>query len=343
MIAGLVGSREPNRPVRSCLARRRLPRSRAAVLALALTALAAVGAPAQSDTGAEDAPPASYTIVDSVRLPAESFVGDAVELRYTIRTNAELTSPAEPPQPSWGEITDVAVFGGDGEWDVRIVLVPYEPGTLTIPRLPLGSISLDGMSVLVASVLDEQSELRAIYGPQRLPGTQLAVVLVALAIVVPAAAALYLLGPGRAVARRLLERYRARIPYRSLMRTLDRLEANLQRDTARDFYTTLIHSIQDLMTSRLDFECRAATSTELVSYLPALAARCGLPARAAEPVRPVLEAADSAKFAHSQIRRRTRSTHLDTCREVFGELEAARRRLRARPRASHGKEAHARL
>lgn len=269
----------------------------------------------------------SYAIADSVRLPAESYVGDPVELRYTVRSSAVLEAPEEVGDPGWGTIESVRVSERDGEYVVRIVVVPYEPGTLTLPPIELGEVTLEGMSLVVSSVLEGESEFRAIYGPQRLPGTQLAVVLVVLIIVIPATLALYFLGPGRLLVRRLLGRYRARVPYRNLMRTIDRLESGIRQDSSREFYTNLIYAVQDLMSNRLGFECRSATSSELLEYLPVLASRCGAPPSVTEPLADLLAVADEAKFAQVQVRRTVRLRHLEQCRSVMEQLEASRRRL----------------
>jgi len=306
--------------------RRRTPEYVVASLALALL----VSVP----LGAQDEAPASYTLVDSVRLPAESYVGDQVELRYTLRTAADLVAPGTVDDPAWGEIDSVRVFPRGDEYDIRVLVVPYEPGTLTLPAIDLGPIRLEGMSLVVTSVLDDGGELRSIYGPQRLPGTRFAVFLAVLAFVAPLAVALYLSGPGRAVLRRFAERRRARIPHRNLLRTVDRLEATIRHVPANELYTELVHSLQDLMTSRLGFECRAATSSELVTYLPLLASRCGAPAGATAPLVDVLRAADEAKFAHGKIRRKIRLSHLERCRAAAVELESARRRLRRAGSAS---------
>ncbi|MFP4113562.1 MAG: hypothetical protein ACOCYX_06525 [Spirochaetota bacterium] len=267
----------------------------------------------------------SYTVVDSVRLPAESFVGDPVELRYTLRTTASLSSPESVVDPPWGEISSVRVIERGDEIDVRIAVVPYEPGTLTLPRIDLGPVTLEGLSLIVASVLEEGAELRPVYGPQRLPGTLVAIVLLVLGLVLPVVLALYLLGPGKALVREIADRYRARLPYRNLMRTIDSLEASIKRQTARSFYSRLVRSLQDLMTSRLGFDCRAATSSELRRYLPAFAAQCRAQASVAAPLADVLATADAAKFGRAEVRRKTRKAHLVVCREVAAALEASRR------------------
>lgn len=270
-----------------------------------------------------------YSIASSVRLPAESFVGDPVELRYHIRTAARLSNPAALPEPGWGVINSVRVTERDAGYDVRIVVTPYEPGTLTIPPLMLGGAVLDGLSLVVSSVLKSHTDVRSIYGPQRLPGTRLALLVVVFGVAVPAGVALYLVGPGRSVVTALRARHRARIPYRKLLRTIDSLEKGITRDSARDFYTRLVSAIQDLMSSRLGFECRAATSSELTAYLPALAERCGSEPAVAAPLAGIFSTADEAKFAHQPTRRKVREQHLATCRSLVVDMETSRRRRRA--------------
>ena len=270
-----------------------------------------------------------YVIVDSVRLPVESYVGDTVELRYRIRTAAMIQPPALTPEPAWGNIESIRIAERDGAYDLRIVIIPYEPGTLTLPPIDLGGIVLEGLNLTVTSVLDEPSDIRAIYGPQRLPGTRAAALLLALAIGFPVALALYVGGAGRVVLRRIRERWRVRIPYRQLLRTIDRLRANIRHDTARDFYIALVTAIQDVMTSRLGSECRAATSTELVARLPLLAQRCGAEPAVVAPLAEIFTVADEAKFAHAQVRPKVRERHLDVARRLMIDLESSRRRLRS--------------
>lgn len=279
----------------------------------------------------------SYTIVESVRLPAESFVGDPIELRYRVRSALELEAPARLPVPTWGDITSVRVIERGDEYDVRLVVVPFEPGTLTVPPIDLGGVALDGLSFVVSSVGEDRTEVRGILGPERLPGTRLVMLIVVLAVALPLLALLYFAGPGRAVVRRILARRQARLPYRKLLRTIDQLEKNIRYDSARDFYTLLVSALQDLMTSRLGFECRAATSTELTSYLPALAAQCGADAQAADPLAGIFETSDSAKFAGAQIRRKVRLEQLRTCRALMVELESLRRRRRRLQRSRTGR------
>ena len=275
-----------------------------------------------------------YTIVNSVRLPAESYVGDPVELRYHIRTTARLSNPPALPEPGWGVVGSARVTEQDSGYDVRIVVIPYETGTLALPPLNLGGVVLDGLSLVVSSVLDGRSDVRSIYGPHRLPGTRLALLLALFGIATPVAVTLYLVGPGRSVIGAVRARHRARVPYRNLLRTIDSLEKGIRHESARDFYTRLVSAIQDLMTSRLGRECRAATSSELTSYLPMFAEQCGSQPTVAAPLANIFATADEAKFAHSPTRRKVREHHLEMCRSLIVDLELSRRRKSSPARKS---------
>jgi hypothetical protein len=274
-------------------------------------------------------PQPTYVVVDPVRLPAESYVGDAVELRYTVRTPAVPVVPDEIPQPKWGNITSVRILPGVGEFELRLTVVPYEPGTLTLPRLDLGGVRIEGLSLNIESVLAPgEVGLRAAHGPRRLPGTRAAFLLFGFALSFVIALAAYLAGPGRSHIRGIMRRYRARIPYRKLLACVQLLQRDINRYTMREFYIALVQEIQSFMTSRVEQNCMAATSTELIRILPKLDESCGAVAGTATPLEEVFQAADGAKFAHRTVRRKKRSRHLKIVQAVVVELEAHRKKLR---------------
>jgi len=279
----------------------------------------------------------SYVIVDSVRLPAESYVGDPVELRYSVRSQATPAVPDEIPQPRWGEITALRVLSGTGAFDLRMTVTPYEPGTLALPRIDLGEVRIEGLSLIVESILAPGDVgLRPAHGPQRLPGTQAALLLFGFGISFAIALVLYLLGPGRRHIHSIVSRYRARVPYRKLLARVELLERDIKRYTMREFYIVLVKELQIFMTSRVERNCTAATSTELIEILPELEESCGAIAGTAAPLEEVLIAADNAKFARKTIRRKKRSRHLKLVHAVAVELESHRRRLRRSVRSPRG-------
>jgi hypothetical protein len=295
--------------------------ARALVVTLALTGLVLPGLHAQS----------TYVVVDSVRLPTQSYVGDPVELRYTIRTPATPQLPEEISQPRWGELSAFRVTPTSGGFDLRFTATPFEPGTLTIPRIDLGGVRIEGLSLIVDSLLrDENPSLRGLLGPMRLPGTRAMLLGLAFAVSFAVALAIYLLGPGRTHIRALIARRRARAPYRRLLHCVHKLQSDIHRYTMRDFYIELSRELQLFMDSRIDFNCRAATSSELIGLIDELEKSCGATPGTAKPLEEIIRAADNAKFARKTIRRKKRSRHLVVVRAVAIELENHRRRLRSK-------------
>jgi len=274
----------------------------------------------------------TYVIVDSVRLPAESFVGDPVELRYTIRTTATPATPDEWTNPPWGVINAVRVSPTDSGFDLRMTVTPFETGTLTLPPLDLGAIRVEGLSFVVLSILEsEDASLRGVRGPQLLPGTRSALLLLGILGAFVLAMIFYGAGPGRRHLASLLRWYRARVPYKQLLSCVETLDRDIRRFTMRDFYIELMAALQAFLDSRLETNCLAATSTELIRILPELERSCGAVPGTTTPLEEVIRAADSVKFAGLTVRRKKRQRHLVIVRAVAVELEAHRRRLRKMP------------
>jgi hypothetical protein len=270
----------------------------------------------------------AYVIVDSARLPAESFVGDPVELRYTVRTTAVPSEPQSMPDVRWGEITSIRVSQSTGEFDLRVGVVPYEAGTLTLPRIDLGSLRLDGLTLLVSSVLPEGDvTLRPALGPERVPGTRSALLALAFGGSFLVAFLIYATGPGRKHLHVLLERRRARLPYRRLVLELERIRRNVKDYEVREFYIAVMEGLQVFMSSRIPRECRAATSSELIALLPALETGCDAPPGTASALADVIRNGDAAKFAHQSIRQNARLADLEVVLYVVSNLESYRRRV----------------
>ena len=274
----------------------------------------------------------SYTISDVVRLPAESFVGDPVELRYSIRTAYQTPEPVVEQEPLWGTIESMRLTARSDGFEVRIAVIPYEAGTLTLPEIVLGEIRLAGLSFVVLSVLGGDESLRPIHGPQHLPGTRSVGVVLLLALFLLPGIAIYLVGPGRTHIRKLYALYRSRAPHRQLIGRLDRLALSIEELSGKQFYTDLVVGLQEFMGARLGSNCTSQTSTELIDKLPDLAHSSGAPLHAASPLVDVLTVADSVKFASKRIRRTVRAEHLATVRCIAETLEAARRKSRRRSR-----------
>lgn len=307
---------------------------------LVLVALILLGA-AASVSGQLASGDATYTIEEQTRTPAASFVGDLVELRYLLRPErsedaAALRAPETLPAVPWGALERIRVMPRDDRVELILSVRPFEPGTLLLPPIRLGPVVLTDLTLVVSSVLGDGEAVEPVYGPQVIPGTRALFVTVAFLVTLPVSLLLFLLGPGRALVARFVDWRHGRAPHRAFLRELDRLEASIKLDTAREFYTNIVLALQELMSARLGFDCHAATSSELRLYLPALAARCGAPASVARPLEEIITSADQAKFGHDPIRRRVRRAHLASARAIATDLELARRHA-GRPSGGEGR------
>lgn len=284
----------------------------------------------------------SYTLSDAVRLPAESFVGDPVELRYTIRSAYRPPEPFAEVQPfgdaqsstvadpQWGTVESLRMNPHSDGFELRLVVIPYEAGTLTLPPIVIGEIRLEGLSLVVSSVLGNDESLRPVHGPQYLPRTRSLVVVFFLALILVPVAAIYLLGPGRRHIAMLRSAFHSRAPHRQLVRRLDELHGSLEDLSGKEFYIELVLSLQLFMGARLGTSCISQTSTELTGQLSDLARSSGSTPDATIPLVEVFGIADAVKFANKRVRRTLRAEHINRVRGVAEALEEARRRNRRR-------------
>lgn len=221
-----------------------------------------------------------------------------------------------------------------GGFDLRLTATPFQPGTLALPALRLGDVRLDGLSLIVQSILPAGGgDVRPALRPQRLPGTRAALLFIGLGVSFAVALAFYLVGPGRRHIVALVNRYRSAAPYRHLVSRVHHLERDIRNYSVRDFYIELSREIQVFMASRTGHNCIAATSTELIATLPQLELACGAVPGTAEPLAEIIRASDTVKFQRRSIRQKKRIRHLEVVNAVATELETHRRRLGRRTRS----------
>ncbi len=263
----------------------------------------------------------SYTVTESVVLPSEYYVGDRAELRVRISTSssAELSVPAVLPEAAWAVFHDMGLFPIDAQQtEIRISFTAFRPGTQTLPTVDLGGVSLSGLTVRVASVLEEgQTEPAPLEPPMLLPTTRLRMaVFVALLIIGPLLVWM-LLRVGRVQVSSLLVRYRQAQPYRRLKKSLTRLESSIEELDARSFYIVLLEDIRRYFTRRLGRDLMSATSVEIIHYIS------GIDARGSDLIAEVFRTGDLVKFAGRPATPEQRRGHLAGVLQVISELEAA--------------------
>ncbi len=297
------------------------------VLLSALIAVAAVGAPAQEE----------FRVTQTVTLPRTVYVGDRAELRVGIRA-AESLSLSEPdslPRSSHAEFHDVRLSPRGGEYELRLVLTPYQPGTLTLPPIELGEVVVRELSLHVSSVLESgESEPSPPHGQAALPYTRVMLGgLAALLLGVPIAM-LGLARWGRGRLERLLSGYRRRKPYRRFLKALRGLENRIDELDARSFYIELLQELRRYFSHKLDRDLMAATSSEVGSYLrqvvPNLDDR--------ETVVDLFRTGDLVKFAAQHSRLGERREHIEELRRILDRIERTARREAEKGNGKSGEE-----
>jgi hypothetical protein len=275
-------------------------------------------------TGAQD----EYVVAQSTRLPAQSYVGDQVELRLLIRTKATLTTPAHPPAVEWGTVDSVRVAPLSGDYEVRILLTPFEPGALTVAPLDLGGIELSGVTVHIGSILDNESRPAGVRGQLLLPGTRGAVIGVTLALVIGGVGALVVFRRRTRLHEWFVAWRARRRPRRRFDRAAGALHNAAGRLTADEFYSRLVQEARGYMSRRFGVTAECLTTSELTRQLPELIAGLGAGAAGPQPVLRALRVADRVRFAGEEVAVDERIAHLERVAGWVAAVETEHRRRR---------------
>lgn len=259
------------------------------------------------------------TVSRSVVLPSRFFVGDLVEIRATIRvpSGVRVRSPESLPTPSWGELLQVEIQGEGMERIIRISVRPFQPGTLTIPRLELGEVYLSGLSIYADSVVEgAEVVFQEPRSQALLPGTQLFVTLVASALLLlPTVVVLVWRGGRRRIAH-MIGAYRENRPYRRARRRLKGLRQELPALDGRSFYIEATTLLREYMSQRVDGSLLAATTTEL----PERFREVKLPVELSDELLSLYRYADMVKFARQKSSLERRNEDLERLAQAVDDL-----------------------
>lgn len=283
------------------------------VLTMLLAALAAVPEAAGQER---------YTVRDAIFLPQVFYVGDRVELRLRIRVDEGVALPASaaPPAVPWGTIHSVSAAQQEQNAELRIQFTAFRQGTLALPPLSLGEITIQGFDIYVETTLGENPELAPLRDQAALPSTNLIVAGTLSALILLPLLWIFFVKVGRSRVRRLVERYRANQPARRLRRSLRRLGTEVQELKGREFYIDLLQDLRRYISQKLGRDCMAATTLELQGYLEELLDD----PRDRERVMDLFHYGDLVKFARRRAPVKSRRQHLETVRELVERLERSR-------------------
>jgi hypothetical protein len=258
---------------------------------------------------------AAQAISQVLFLPQTFFVGDVVEARVVVRStdNLDLVVPAELPDTDWVDFRSIAVVQRADGYEVRMSFQPFFVGTRQLPPVDLGSMVVDGVSVVVSSMREEGDlELAPVRDQLLLPGTQILLAAIVVALVGIPASVMFTGGWLRRGFRRLRDRYRENRPFRTVQKRLKALENDMHELDGRQYYIRLLDILRSYLGTRFSAEIRSATTGEL----PLVLARAGVRDEEAARLVALYRFGDLVKFASQRVTVEDRERHLEEARNL---------------------------
>ena len=209
----------------------------------------------------------SYQIHNQSFLPAEYYVGDTVQMTFTLRTDKtyNISAPESLPDPGWVSILSMDVVPGTRETHVTIKLIPYYPGTRTLPPLELGDLTIDDLKLYTSSMLNTESsrEIAGIRPPLLIPGTRtVGAILFTLLFSLPVVF-IFLYRVIRNRTGEIIKSYRVNLPYRQFQRLVRRIRRSMVSMPEKDFYSRFSKGLKTYLSSRLNENLTSSTTTEI--------------------------------------------------------------------------------
>ena len=213
----------------------------------------------------------NYQIHNQSFLPADYYVGDTVQMSFTLRTDKtyNITPPVILPDPGWVKILSVDVVAGARETQVSISLIPYYPGTRTLPALEMGDLTVDDLKLFTSSMLNTESsrDVAGIRPPLLIPGTRtVGAILFSILFSLP----IFLIFLFRVIRNRtgdIIRSYRVNLPYRQFQRLVRRIRRSMVSMPEKEFYYRFSKGLKTYLSSRFHEDLTSSTTTEIEALM----------------------------------------------------------------------------
>ena len=208
-----------------------------------------------------------YQQLNARFLPPDYYVGDTVELKFTLRSsgNPDLVVPEALPDPGWVKLLSLRIAKQGGDHEITIRFIPYYPGTRTLPPLRLGDLTLKDIKIYTSSVLggDTERELSGIRNNLIIPGTRVtgAVIFSALLCLPLLIILFYKFLKKRTGA--LVYSYKLNLPYRKFLRLMKKIRQTLNDMSDKEFFTQYTDGLKNYLSTRFHQDFTTLTTTEM--------------------------------------------------------------------------------
>jgi len=260
-----------------------------------------------------------YRVRQVVFLPPHFYVGDTVELRIKVEPEQgyRIRVPSKYPSESWITFHSIRILSGREDTEIRIEFSPFFAGTRTLPEIRLGDVTLKNIKLHTSSLIEEGKEFAGPMGQVLIPGTRLYVVLLVSILTV----IFLIVFPFHARIRRQIERitagFKAKRPYKNLIRNLTALNKELNKLSSREYYIVLTGEFKQYLSNKTSNPFFSSTTGEITNmasdWLPV-----DFPSR---KLLSVLRRGDLAKFGGKNFSDRRRRKDLEGVREMAKFLE----------------------
>lgn len=213
----------------------------------------------------------NYQIHNLQFMPPEYYVGDTVEMSFTLKTDiiSEFTLPDVFPDPAWLTIISIDIKSKGSEADISIKLIPYYPGTRALPPVDLGGVVVDDLKIFTSSLLNLESsrDLEGIQSPLLIPGTRaVGALVVSLLLILP----ILIVMLYRFIRHRtgeIIKTYKINLPYRQFQRLVRSIRRSMVNMPEKEFYLTFTGGLKKYLSTRFHQDLSSSTTSEIESIL----------------------------------------------------------------------------
>ena len=130
-------------------------------------------------------------------MPKVFYVGDNITYKIviekTLKYNEKIELKTEALSLSWGTLKDIKLKKQELEkqndklnfiFTISMSIIPYETGILEIPKIDLGSFTIDNLNIFVKSILKEDDKISGIKKPILLPYSRLLMFSIVLLLII---------------------------------------------------------------------------------------------------------------------------------------------------------------
>ena len=266
-------------------------------------------------------PAQEYQQLNPRFLPPDYYVGDTVDLQFTLSVsgNPELGPPESLPDPGWVKILSFKMEQTGGNYQVTIRFIPYYPGTRTLPPLNLGDLTLGDIKIYTSSVIAADSD-RTLAGVREnllIPGTRIAGALIFSALLSLPLFVIFLFRIIRRQTGAIVRSYKLNLPYRKFLRLMKKILQTLERMSDKEFFSLYTEGLKDYLSTRFHQDFTTLTTTEMEMVFRS--------SSVAEPLYLTLlnlfHRMDRIKFAGEQVDLQDREGMVLEAKQISEELE----------------------